>query len=83
MNADDAVRGSGMTRRAFLSNTCALGSSAALAQLFDTHVLAEEDDMPKLPGIPYGLNYPFGRAIKSITGEESYYRWEPGASGRP
>jgi hypothetical protein len=29
----------------------------------------------KLPGIPYGLNQPFERAIKAITGEETYYRW--------
>ncbi|HJN07637.1 MAG: hypothetical protein QF437_19485 [Planctomycetota bacterium] len=37
----------------------------------------------KLPGIPFGLNYPFKRALKAITGEESYYRWGPGASGSP
>ena len=26
-------------------------------------------------GIPYGLNEPFKRAIRAITGEEAYYRW--------
>ena len=36
---------------------------------------ASEVDVKKLPGIPYGLNQPFERAIKAITGEEIYYRW--------
>lgn len=26
-------------------------------------------------GIPYGLNQPFARAIKALSGEETYYRW--------
>jgi hypothetical protein len=30
-----------------------------------------------------GTNNPFKRALKAITGEESYYRWGPGASGSP
>jgi hypothetical protein len=30
-----------------------------------------------MPGIPYGLNESFQRAIKAITGQETYYRWEP------
>ena len=38
---------------------------------------AEHLDVNKLPGIPFGLNYPFQRATKAITGEESYYRWNP------
>ena len=28
-------------------------------------------------------NNPFKRALKAISGEESYYRWSPGASGSP
>ena len=36
---------------------------------------ATEVEVKKLPGIPYGLNQPFERAIKAITGEETYYRW--------
>jgi N-sulfoglucosamine sulfohydrolase len=44
---------------------------------------AAEVNVRKLPGIPFGLNYPFKRALKAITGEESYYRWGPGASGSP
>jgi len=36
---------------------------------------ASELDAKKMPGIPYGLNEPFKRAIKAITGEETYYRW--------
>ena len=37
----------------------------------------------RLPGIPYGLNDPFGRAYKAITGQKGYYRWGMGASGSP
>ncbi len=37
----------------------------------------------EIPGIPYGLNYPFQRALKVVTGEENYYRWGSGASGSP
>ena len=44
-------------------------------------LLAEEIDVCKMPGIPFGLNYPFYRAIKAISGEELYYRWGEGASG--
>ncbi len=40
-------------------------------------------DVRRLPGIPYGLNAPFKRAIKAITGQENYYRWGAGASGSP
>lgn len=29
----------------------------------------------KMRGVPYGLNEPFKRAIKALTGEETYYRW--------
>ena len=32
-------------------------------------------NVKRMRGIPYGLNEPFKRAIKAITGEESYYRW--------
>lgn len=42
---------------------------------------ASEVNVRKLPGIPYGLNQPFQRAIKAITGEETYYRWGPSAAG--
>ena len=28
-------------------------------------------------------NNPFKRALKAISGEETYYRWGPGASGAP
>ncbi len=44
----------------------------AIAALRDA---ASEIEIEKLPGIPYGLNRPFERAIKAITGEETYYRW--------
>jgi len=36
---------------------------------------ASELDVKNMPGIPFGLNEPFARAIKAITGEEIYYRW--------
>jgi N-sulfoglucosamine sulfohydrolase len=32
-------------------------------------------NVKRMRGIPYGLNEPFKRAIKAITGEETYYRW--------
>lgn len=38
---------------------------------------ATEVNVKKLPGIPYGLNTPFQRAVKALTGEATYYRWEP------
>ena len=44
----------------------------AIAALRDA---ASKVDVKKLPGIPYGLNQPFERAIKAITGEETYHRW--------
>jgi hypothetical protein len=44
---------------------------------------AARTDVRGLPGIPYGLNDPFGRALKAIQGEASYYRWGMGASGSP
>ncbi|MHC4404084.1 MAG: sulfatase-like hydrolase/transferase [Planctomycetota bacterium] len=44
---------------------------------------AGKSQVAKLPGIPFGLNYPFKRALKAISGEESYYRWGPGAPGSP
>jgi N-sulfoglucosamine sulfohydrolase len=44
---------------------------------------AEKTDVYHMPGIPFGLNYPFQRAIKAISGEEVYYRWGDGASGTP
>jgi hypothetical protein len=44
---------------------------------------AEKTDVYHMPGIPFGLNYPFQRAIKAISGEELYYRWGEGASGTP
>jgi len=31
----------------------------------------------------FGLNYPFKRALKAVTGEANTYRWGPGASGSP
>lgn len=34
-------------------------------------------------GVWFGLNFPFNRAIKAISGEANYYRWVPGASGSP
>ena len=37
---------------------------------------ASDLDVKKMKGIPYGLNTPFERAIKAITGEEIYYRWD-------
>jgi len=44
---------------------------------------AEKGEVYKMPGIPFGLNYPFRRALKAINGEEVYYRWGEGASGAP
>jgi len=44
---------------------------------------AKSTDVRKIGGIPYGLNDPFGRAIKAISGKANYYRWGPGASGLP
>jgi N-sulfoglucosamine sulfohydrolase len=43
---------------------------------------ASKLNVKRLPGIPYGLNQPFERAIKAITGEETYYRWGPASSAR-
>jgi hypothetical protein len=51
----------------------------AIAALRDA---ASKVNVKKLPGIPYGLNQPFERAIKAITGEATYYRWGPGISAR-
>ena len=36
---------------------------------------ASELNVMRMRGIPYGRNEPFKRAIKAITGEETYYRW--------
>jgi N-sulfoglucosamine sulfohydrolase len=36
---------------------------------------AKELKVKTIPGIPYGLNQPFQRAIKALRGEETYYRW--------
>ena len=44
----------------------------ALAALRDT---ASKLNVKRMRGIPYGLNEPFKRAIKAITGEETHYRW--------
>ncbi|MGI9626668.1 MAG: HEAT repeat domain-containing protein, partial [Longimicrobiales bacterium] len=44
----------------------------AIAALKDA---ASKVNVKKMSGIPYGLNQPFERAIKAITGEETYYRW--------
>jgi len=44
---------------------------------------AAKTNISKLGGIPYGLNDPFGRAYKAITGQKNYYRWGLGASGSP
>ena len=52
----------------------------AIAYLEDA---ATETNVRKLRGIPYGLNAPFDRAYKSISGQENYYRWGLGASGSP
>ena len=53
-------------------------ANAALAPALPAlRIAAEQLDVNKLPGIPFGLNYPFQRATKAITGEESYYRWNP------
>jgi len=43
----------------------------------------EKSRVAEMPGIPYGLNYPFQRALKVASGEENYYRWGSGASGSP
>jgi uncharacterized sulfatase len=52
----------------------------AIASLEDA---AAKTNVKKLPGIPYGLNDPFGRAYNVITGQKNYYRWGMGASGSP
>ena len=44
---------------------------------------AAKTNIRRLGGIPYGLNDPFGRAYKAITGQKNYYRWGMGASGSP
>ena len=44
---------------------------------------ASNTNVKKMRGIPYGLNDPFGRAYRVITGQENYYRWGMGASGSP
>lgn len=36
---------------------------------------ASKLNIKKMRGIPYGLNEPFKRAMKAITGEATYYRW--------
>ena len=36
---------------------------------------ASKLDGKRMRGMPYGLNEPFKRAIKAISGEETYYRW--------
>ena len=36
---------------------------------------ASELNVKKMRGIPYGHNEPFKRAIKALTGKETYYRW--------
>jgi len=41
----------------------------------------ERSQVAALLGIPYGLNYPFQRALKVVSGKENYYRWGSGASG--
>lgn len=33
--------------------------------------------------MPFGLNFPFKRALKAVSGQENYYRWGQGASGSP
>ncbi|MEO2008791.1 MAG: sulfatase-like hydrolase/transferase [Pirellulaceae bacterium] len=44
---------------------------------------ASKLNVKKMKGIPYGLNEPFQRAIKAITGQETYYRWGPvGPAGK-
>ena len=43
---------------------------------------ASKLNVRRMRGIPYGLNQPFQRAIKAITGEETYYRWGPAVSAR-
>ena len=43
----------------------------------------ERSQVAEMPGIPYGINYPFQRALKVASGEENYYRWGSGASGSP
>ena len=44
---------------------------------------ASDLNVKKMRGSPYGLNTPFERAIKAITGEEIYHRWGSSASGSP
>ncbi len=43
----------------------------------------EKSRVAEMRGIPYGINYPFQRALKVASGEENYYRWGSGASGSP
>ncbi len=42
--------------------------------------LQQTEERYKQLGLPYRV---FGRALKAISGEEIYYRWDPGASGAP
>ena len=43
---------------------------------------AAQMNVKELRGIPYGLNQPFERAMKAITGEETYYRWSSDGLGQ-
>lgn len=59
-------------------------ASAALQPAIEPlQAAAAKTNVRRLPGIPYGLNDPFGRAYKAITGQKNYYRWGMGASGSP
>ncbi len=51
--------------------------------LENLHAAAAKTNVKRMRGIPYGLNDPFGRAYKAISGRANYYRWGMGASGSP
>ena len=51
--------------------------------LENLHAAKAKTNVRGMPGIPYGLNDPFGRAYKALSGQASYYRWGMGASGSP
>lgn len=51
--------------------------------LENLHAAKAKTNVRGMPGIPYGLNDPFGRAYKAISGQANYYRWGKGASGSP
>jgi arylsulfatase A-like enzyme len=58
-------------------------SQALLPAIANLKIAAAKTNVKRMRGIPYGLNAPFARAYRAITGQANYYRWGIGASGSP